>query len=218
MLAVGSSDVGESLPDAEEGGELLADLPPDTLAPSDARSGGGSASLLPYAAYDGTVVPMGPARPADIVEGLVEIVAVEGPILGYRLHSVYVQSSDGMRVEHQIAKSLNSAIYSAVRRGQLIQDDPLGEAGVRPSTFRLPGQPPLVMRQLGPRRFEHIPPAELAAVMQAVGGGAAGWDEELIFRATLRSYGIQRMGSAIRSRLLAVLPLARALRDHQVGG
>lgn len=53
--------------------------------------------------------------------------------------------------------------------------------------------------------------------MQAVGEGA-GWDEELIFGATLSSYGIQRMGSAIRSRLLAVLPLARALRDHQVGG
>ena len=43
-------------------------------------------------------------------------------------------------------------------------------------------------------------------------------DDELIFRETLRGYGIQRMGSAIRSRLLAVLPLARALRDHQVGG
>jgi len=216
---VGIPDVGEILSETEKGGvELLADLPPDRLARNDAGSGRQSrVRLLPYNAYRGTVVPVGLARPSEIIDGLVEIVASEGPILGYRLHSVYVQSSEGLRVGHQIAKALNSAIYSAVRRGRLIQDNPLEEAGVRPSTFRLPGQPAVVIRQLGPRRFEHIPPAELAAVMHVAAEGT-GWDDELIFRETLRGYGIQRMGSAIRSRLLAVLPLARALRDHQVGG
>ena len=138
---------------------------------------------------------------------------MEGPILGHRLHSVYVQSSEGMRVGHQIAKALNSAISTAVRRGRLVQDDPLQEAGVRPRTFRLPGQQAVLMRQLGPRRFEHVPPAELAAVMHAA-GEQVGWDEETVFRATLRRYGIQRMGSAVRARLEAVMPLALGLRSQ----
>ena len=53
MADVGSPDVGKILRDAEEGGvELLDDLPPDRLAPSDAGSGRGSgAGLMPYTAY-----------------------------------------------------------------------------------------------------------------------------------------------------------------------
>lgn len=191
--------------------------PSDASATSDvdARSAPG-AELPPYIGYDGTVVPAALAQPDEIIDGLLAIVAVEGPILGHRLHSVYVQSSDGMRVGHQIAQSLNSAISSAVRRGRLVREDPLGEAGVRPTTLRLPEQPPVLMRQLGPRRFEHIPPSELAAVMHDA-GQQVGWDDELVFRATLRRYGIQRMGSAIRNRLYAVLPLAQEIREQENG-
>jgi hypothetical protein len=173
-------------------------------------------ALPPYTAYRGSVVPVALARPSEIVEGLMEIVTSEGPILGYRLHAAYVQSSDGMRVGTQIAKSLNSAVSSAVRRGRLILEDPLREAGVRPATLRMPGQPPVLVRQLGPRRFEHIPPAELAEVMHAA-GDEVGWEDELIFRATMHRYGLQRMGSAIRTRLQAVLPLAHELREGRAG-
>lgn len=169
--------------------------------------------LLPYSPFRGNLVPVGVAERTEIVAGLVAIVAAEGPVLGHRLHSVYVRSSDGMRVGHQIAKVLNSAVTSAIRRGHIVEDDPLGEPGVRPRTFRLPEQPPVLVRELGPRAFEHVPPAELAAVMLAA-GDLVSWDDiEGVFRATLETYGIRRLGSSIRARLTAVAPLAQRLRD-----
>lgn len=169
--------------------------------------------LPPYRPFRGSVLPVGGGvERADLVEGLVAIVAVEGPILGHRLHSVYVRSSEGVRVGHQIAKVLNSAVTAAVRKGRLVQDDPLRESGVRPGTFRLPDQPSVVVRELGPRQFEHLPPAELAAVMYGA-ADRVGWDDtEQVFRVTLGRYGLRRMGSNVRARLSAVEPLARHLR------
>lgn len=113
---------------------------------------------------------------------------------------------------NQIAKMLNSAVTGAVRRGRIVEDDPLLESGVRPRTFRLPDQQPVDIRELGPRLFEHLPPAELAAVMHAA-GELVGWDDnEQVFRATLDSYGVRRMGPHVRARLTAVMPLAQRLR------
>jgi very-short-patch-repair endonuclease len=185
----------------------------DTVAPVvSAGRGRGEQPLPPYRPFTGSVVPVGLTHRADIIDGLVDIVAVEGPVLGHRLHSVYVRSSEGQRVGHQIAKALNSAVTVAVRQGRIVQDDPLGESGVRPRTFRLSDQPQVVVRALGPRLFEHVPPAELAAVMHAA-GDLVGWDDiEQVFRATLARYGVRRMGSNVRARLAAVEPLARRLR------
>ncbi|HJT04947.1 MAG TPA: AAA domain-containing protein, partial [Pseudonocardiaceae bacterium] len=169
--------------------------------------------LAQYEAFRGSLTPVGMALPADLIEGLVTIVAVEGPVLGHRLHSVYVRASEGTRVGHQIAKVLNSAVTTAVRQGRLVLDNPLLESGVRPCTFRLPAQPPVIVRELGPRAFEHVPPAELATVMHAV-AEVAGWDDiDKLFRATLARYGVRRMGANVRARLTAVAPLAQRLRD-----
>ncbi|MGH3684671.1 MAG: AAA domain-containing protein [Pseudonocardiaceae bacterium] len=168
--------------------------------------------LPPYRPFAGSVVPVGLAQSADLIDGLVAIVAVEGPVLGHRMHSVYVRSSEGKRVGNQIAKTLNSAVTAAVRRGRIVEDDPLLESGVRPRTFRLPDQQPVDIRELGPRLFEHLPPAELAAVMHAA-GELVGWDDnEQVFRATLDSYGVRRMGPHVRARLTAVMPLAQRLQ------
>jgi len=190
--------------------ESVAPLTPVVQSPLDEP-------LPPYQPFRGRVVPVGLARRTDLVDGLVAIVAVEGPVLGHRLHTAYVRSSEGMRVGQQIAKLLNSAATAAVRQGLIVQEDPLLESGVRPRTFRLPEQPPIVVRELGPRAFEHVPPAELATVMHAA-GELVGWDDdELVFRATLSRYGLQRMGSNVRARLTAVMPLAQRMRIDSGG-
>jgi hypothetical protein len=140
----------------------------------------------------------------------VAIVAVEGPILGHRLHSVYVKASAGHRVSSQLASVLNSAVSAAVRQGRLVQQDPLGESGIKPRTFRLPEQPPVVARELGPRTFDQVPPAELAHVMRQA-AEKAGWEDvDTVFRETMARFGVRRMGSAVRARLQAVVALAQS--------
>lgn len=184
----------------------------DVTPASFAFRGAHDQPLPPYRPFAGSVVPVGLAQRTDLIDGLVAIVAVEGPMLGHRMHSVYVRSSDGQRVGHQIAKMLDSAAITAIRHGRIVHEDPLHESGVRPQTFRLPNQPPVDIRELGPRPFEHVPPAELAAVMHAA-GELVGWDDnEQVFRATLDRYGVRRMGPHVRARLTAVAPLAQRLR------
>lgn len=162
-----------------------------------------------YNEFTGTLVPAMEASRTQLVDGLVAIVAAEGPALGYRLHSAYVRASQGQRVGKQISRVLNTAITSAVRRGLFVEENPLGEPGVKPRTFRLAGQPAVHVRTLGPRSLDEIPPAELAAVLRWV-AGKHGWaSEETLLREALGVLGLKRLTSNVNSRLRSVLPLAR---------
>ncbi len=165
-------------------------------------------TLDPYPEFSGTLPAVGSDR-SQVISGLREIVAVEGPILGSRLHGVYVRSSGGKRVGREVAKTLNSAISTAVRRSVLVADDPLAEPGVKPKTYRLPDQSPVHVRELGPRLLEAVPPAEIAATM-AVAAREHGWDDEqAIFRATLDALGLQRLTKGVQALLSRIAPLAR---------
>jgi very-short-patch-repair endonuclease len=162
-----------------------------------------------YRPFTDALLPVTIARPSEIIEGLVAITAAEGPILGHRLHNVYVKAAGGQRVGLQIAKVLNSAIHAALCQGLLAEDDPLGELGVRARTFRLPNQKAVIVRYLGPRTLEQVPPSELAKVMWHA-GERVGWDDQdRLFRATLAAYGLKRLTPNVISRLRAVWSLAR---------
>jgi very-short-patch-repair endonuclease len=169
----------------------------------------GDGSLEQYAEFTGIVVPPVNASRQELLEGLVAIVAVEGPIEGHRLHTAYVKAAGGQRVGKSVAKILNSGIGAAVRQGMLLVDNPLHEAGAKPRTYRLPAQPETRMRHIGPRPLEQVPPRELAALL-AEAAEKHGWDSnETLFRAVLGRLGLHRLTTNVAARLLAVLPIAR---------
>jgi hypothetical protein len=121
-----------------------------------------------------------------------------------------VRAAGGQRVGKLIAKTLNSTITTAVRQGLLVADDPLGELGVKPRTYRLPDQPVVRVRELGPRPFEHVPPRELASVIARVADELGWGDEEAVYRATLERFGLKRLTANVHERFKAVLPLAKS--------
>jgi very-short-patch-repair endonuclease len=169
----------------------------------------GDASLASYEEFTGTVPAAQEATRQQLIDGLSAIVAVEGPVMGHRMHSAYVKASGGQRVGKQIAKALNSAITTAVRRGLLIEDNPLGEPGVKPRTYRLLNQPTVRVRNLGPRTLEQVPPLELASLLSSV-AQRCGWDsEETLYRETLDTLGLKRLTTNVTGRLEAVRALAR---------
>jgi very-short-patch-repair endonuclease len=172
-------------------------------------------ALNPYEEFSGTVASLEDATRSSLVEGVLAVVAAEGPVMGHRLHSAYVKASGGQRVGKQIAKALNSAISAAARRGLLVEDNPLGAPGVKPRTFRLPTQPAVTLRELGPRSFEHIPPRELATLIAAL-AVQHGWDhEEALWRATLDALGLKRLTTNVTARLTEVMPLARQINNGE---
>jgi restriction endonuclease-like protein len=163
--------------------------------------------LAPYEEFTGALPPALDATRSQLVDGLRAIVAVEGPIVGHRLHAVYVKSSGGQRVGKLIANALNAAIAAAVRDGVLVEENPLQSQGLRSRTYRLPDQPSVRVRTLGPRAFEHLPPAELAAML-SLAAAVTGWsDEESLYRTTLDLLGLKRLTPNVSDHLRAVRSL-----------
>ncbi|TFD56738.1 DUF559 domain-containing protein [Cryobacterium sp. Hh38] len=159
-----------------------------------------------YEEFTSCLPPASTATADDVIAGILQIVECEGPIVGHRIHDVYVGASGGRRVGSELARTLNQAVTTAVKTGQLIADNPLGEAGVKPKTFRLPGQPVVRLRDVGPRPIDHMPPSETAALMTRL-AKLYGCEGEALMRATLEELGLKRLTSNVQERLSDIMSL-----------
>ena len=124
--------------------------------------------LAPHRAWQAHLVPDAHgALQWAIIEGIVDIVSGEGPVVTDRAYELYVRASGGHRVTKPVRHALDQATAAALGRGLLdkTQDRVTGRS-VR--TLYLPGTPPVVLRRRGDRELEHIPPTEVAAVARHI--------------------------------------------------
>ena len=170
-------------------------------------------TLGPYVAFDEVLPPLNQTTLDVMAANVVRIVAAEGPVFGHRVHNAYRDAYGGHRVGKEIARLLNRAIMLGERRGQIISDNPLNESGVKPRTYRLPTQPPVVARHLGPRSLELVPPAELAHHLTDLSLGDDTQSEEELFRAVLDRLGLRRLTDNVRAVLGGALGLAAQGRE-----
>ncbi len=115
---------------------------------------------LPYTVFSGTFPPLAETPADKVIDNILCIVDAEGPMTGYRIHAAYFEAS-GDWDDRANARILNQSITRAESGGLILSDNPLGAEGVKPKTFRLPTQPPVVRRELGPRSLTQVPPGEL---------------------------------------------------------
>ena len=102
-----------------------------------------------------------------IIEGIVDIVSGEGPVVTDRLYELYVRASGGHRVTKPVRDALDQATGTALKKGLLEQiRDNMTNHSMR--TLYLPGTPPVILRRRGDRELEHIPPTEVAAVARHI--------------------------------------------------
>lgn len=168
-------------------------------------------TLGPYAQFTGTTASLVNGSRQDIRDSLLQVVAAEGPVVGHRLHIAYVRAAGGQRVGKTLASILNTAINSAVRAGALVMDNPLNQAGLKPRTFRLPDQPEVLPRELGPRTLDHVPPAELAELLRQA-AMTQGWvNPEALYRDVLARLGLVRLTTNVEEVLASCLALAKSL-------
>jgi hypothetical protein len=95
----------------------LSDTPADGVERDAPAADSEPFPMLSCTSFSGSLIPVATASQKEIIDGLVAVVAAEGPILGHRLHSVYVRAASGQKVGSQIARTLNSAVTAAVRKG-----------------------------------------------------------------------------------------------------
>lgn len=175
-----------------------------------------SSALAPYEVSTLRVPTVLSGLHNDVRQGILQIVGVEGPVMGSRLQHAYVRASGQVRVGKQIASELNRYITMLVKSGELIADNPMGESGVKPRTYRLPTQPVIRVRDLGPRTLDEVPPSELADLMSSTAAGLpAGWDDrEALYRTVLARLGLVRMTTGVASKL----DVARGLAEGSSEG
>lgn len=158
-------------------------------------------TLKPYDSFTEPLPGVAESRLDTISTNIAKIVAVEGPVLGERLHQAYAKATGAYVLGKKVAHILNQAITSAERRGMIISDNPLGEAGVKPKTFRLATQPEVVARELGARPLALVPPAELAYHLSELSAEGPGRTEEEVFDEVRRRFGLERLNEDARAAL-----------------
>lgn len=191
-----SSSLGETQPPVSMEVEIARESAPSTARMTRA------AGLEPYSAWDAGISLPDPnvASVTDRITALTRIVEVEGPVLAHRAYTLFVNSARMRRVGKKIRHALNSAVTVAIRKGVFIGDNPLNESGNQPLTLRLPEQSPVILRQIGPRTFHEIPPAELAALIRKTRDSYPFDDKEEISRRVLETYGLKRLTQATWDR------------------
>ncbi len=145
-------------------------------------------ALEPYRAWDGDVPgdPRATARPR-IMEAIAEIVAVEGPMLSSRAYALYNKASGGKKLTSVARAPLSSAAYWLAQQGglEIVRTEEAPWQGE--DVLRVPGTPPVVVRELGPRELVEVPLDEIAELMRRLGEVP---DRR---RAVLDTYGLKRM-------------------------
>jgi very-short-patch-repair endonuclease len=135
-----------------------------TLSPADRRL----PVLAPHRAWPPHRVPdVHSASQWDLIEGIVDIVTGEGPVVTVRVYELYLRASGGHRVTKPVRDALDRATETAVDRGLLQQiRDNMTNRFVK--TLYLPSTPSIVPRRRGDRELEHIPPTEVAAAARHI--------------------------------------------------
>jgi len=182
-------------------------------APDEAQLESDFDLLKSYVEYSGSNPPVSSATREEIIGGLLKIVEIEGPVTGARLQRAYVLSSGGQRVGRAIAKQLNIALTQATKSNLLLAENPLNQAGVKPRTYRIHGQPEINLRSLGPRNLDEVPPAELAATMGHAQSHYGATSDDDIMRYTLWIYGRKSLTQTVRETLVPVLKLQSELQS-----
>jgi hypothetical protein len=164
-------------------------------------------SLRSYVVFNERLPAIGTTPLNVIANNVARIVKIEGPVMGWRLHQVYEQASAGSKSHDQFSRLLNRAISLAERRRLIVSDNPLGQAGNKPRTYRLPDQPKVLARQLGPRTIDIVPPAELEQYFVEAMSGSPSSEEQLL-QGVQTLLGIRQLTQQARASLVGACRLA----------
>ena len=89
---------------------------------------------------------------------------------------------------------------------------------MKPRTYRLPDQPNVRLRHLGPRTLDQVPPRELAELLRRAAEDHGWENKETLFRAVLARLGLQRLTTNVESLLTSTLVLAKGEEGDDLFG
>ena len=129
----------------------------------------------------------------EIAEGLCLIVQSEGPMLAKKAYDVYLRTCGIQRLGSQLQKTMNTAMQYAINHNKIDSEDELKKGGLIYSIVRTKNSPPIILRDLGSRAFDEIPPSELQVVSQIIKQKNEEFSEEEHIRAVLKFYDLVKL-------------------------
>lgn len=152
------------------------------------------AMLEPYRAWESRTLPSPLAVDArELLRSLVEIVRVEGPVVGARVYSLRLAAAGIHEETIELRRLLNRAAYAATRDRILLAENETGEARQKFLTLRLPGTPRVVIRARGERGLCEIPAAEVAAMIRTTLPLRRGAPIAAVQESVVEAYGLGRL-------------------------
>ncbi|MDP9400969.1 MAG: hypothetical protein M3P39_08525 [Actinomycetota bacterium] len=161
------------------------------LSAPPAPPAGGALALEPYRAWqppDRVPDPRTAGRPV-LMQAVLDIVAAEGPVLASRAFALYNRAAGGKKLTSIARAPLGGAAYWLAMEGRIVLVRETDAPWQRDDVLRLPDQPAVRVRELGPRTLEEVPLDEVAELMRRLGEGTPAD----LKRGVLRAYGLVRL-------------------------
>lgn len=167
------------------------ETPVGTTEVHDLPTGGSPPGILaPYRYWTRRpLVDVSTATYEQVIAGLVDIVADEGPMHALSAYQIYVRASGGERVGKEMRRTFNQVLNRGLRERRLVQiDDALdGQIG---KTLYAAGGEPVVVRALGPRKLNEVPLSEISRLVDLLGLDRG---SSTVARAVLDALGLVRL-------------------------
>jgi hypothetical protein len=166
-------------------------------------------TLDPYDAWPPRQVgdPRNTPRP-QIMQTMLEIVDAEGPMTATRAYSLYNRAAGGRKLTSVAKAPLSSAIYWLAREEKIALTREADIPWQGDDMVRLPDQPPVRVRELGPRSLDEVPLDEIAELVRLLRGAGGSSDATELKRAVLNAYGLVRLTSRADEYLGLAIDLA----------
>jgi hypothetical protein len=123
-------------------------------------------ALAEYRAFTGKLESAWNSSPYKLSDSVERIVVTEGPVVGDRIYAAYATASDEA-LSRELIGAVDVALAGLIHQGAIVCDDPLNQGRVW-RTYRTSTQK-TVLRTLGPRILQQVPPKELALLLAGIG-------------------------------------------------
>ena len=174
-----------------------------------AAAAAATVTLDPYDAWQPRQVgdPRNTPRP-QIMQTMLEIVDAEGPMTATRAYSLYNRAAGGRKLTSVAKAPLSSAIYWLAREEKVTLTREADIPWQGDDMVRLPDQPAVRVRELGPRSLDEVPLDEIAELVRLIRSTGAGSDPTELKRSVLNAYGLVRLTSRADEYLGLAIDLA----------
>jgi hypothetical protein len=188
----GSSEPARGWPVAEW---LDAEAPP--LQPEEQPVAAPAAAPIALDPYDSWAPhqvgdPRSTPRP-QIMQAMLQIIDAEGPMTASRAYAIYNRAAGGRKLTSVAKAPLSSAVYWLAREERITLTREADIPWQGDDMVRMPDQPAVRVRELGPRSLDEVPLDEIAELVKLIRAARGNADATDLKRAILSAYGLERL-------------------------